>query len=1132
MKKWVWFLYFGLSLSLQATDYIVINNDSTQTSGSFAEGVSRANTGQADGIVFSTPSPYTISLAITVTLAQSYTINGQNDGNGFIIGPATAQKITIQSGVTTTFTSSTGIMTLNSALVSGSTAAITKEGAGTLILGGTSDFFQGAVNLSAGQITLANSLGLGTGALSMSDGTTLALNASIAPSNNITLSGTNTIDVSSGTSSLTGILSGSGAILEKTGAGILELSAANTYSGGTTLSAGQITLANSAGLGTGLLEMSNNTILSLGGVSISNEIRIESLATASFSVATGTATNLYGVIQNTNGVLKKIGGGNLALSQSNQHTGGTVLSEGTISLQNNHGLGSGTLAVQGSASLGLINNITASNPINIANSQTLSVSVGNSQTATLSGATASTSGILTKIGNGILVLSGANQHTGGTTVSSGQIDLENSTGLGTGTLTLQSGTTLAIRSDLEVLNPIYIPSGSATISVRSGTAYLIGESPSNPGTIIKTGVGTLVLSGNNQHNGGVTIEEGQITLENNAGLGSGNTLTMQNGTTLGVGDGILAPNTVTMTGASGTLSVESSSTGGLSGDITGASGGTTKAGGGNFVLGSGGTFTGDMSVTDGTLTVNGTHDGDVTVQDGANLKGTGTVTSDVTINDGGSITPGNSIGTITLGTLSLEGGAITNIELDPLESSVIDVTGLADINGTVNLIQQPGAYGNSGRYEILTAGSLTGQFDPVITGAFSNLDFSFDYSTANSVFINYINTGINTYGLTGNMLLFANYLNESASRSLEFNLLASLSGEALVNGINSASPARNVFGTYVITQTLFSFSHLLNNYLGGKRFSLSEVSPKLLTQGWNQDSLEASIVEVQCKKSLKKCQSGVDFWITGFGDFARQQAESQNAPFDFTSQGILVGLDYKSVDNWLFGGAFAFAGSLVTIDEGMGQSTIYDWMGSLYGYYSWENISLEGAIWGGGNQIENDRNIAYATLYRTAHSDVHGWQIAPHIEAMVMFSNPYTYLEPYLALDYVFNWQGEYLETNGGNLNMKVQRQTSSMLQTEVGIRFLQQVENPSIAVSFKEEMAFVNQVPFEIGNITAALVGIPQTVSLASLSESQNLASIGFTFLVQPTEERDMGVTLGYHGQFGPQYIFNEVMLTLIKEF
>ena len=113
MKKWVWFLYFGLSLSLQATEYIVINNDSTQTSGSFAEGLSQANTGHVDGIVFSTPSPYTISLATTVTFAQSYTINGQNDGNGFIIGPATSQMITIQSGITTIFTSSTGIMTFN-----------------------------------------------------------------------------------------------------------------------------------------------------------------------------------------------------------------------------------------------------------------------------------------------------------------------------------------------------------------------------------------------------------------------------------------------------------------------------------------------------------------------------------------------------------------------------------------------------------------------------------------------------------------------------------------------------------------------------------------------------------------------------------------------------------------------------------------------------------------------------------------------------------------------------------------------------------------------------------------------------------------------------------------------------------
>jgi hypothetical protein len=151
---------------------------------------------------------------------------------------------------------------------------------------------------------------------------------------------------------------------------------------------------------------------------------------------------------------------------------------------------------------------------------------------------------------------------------------------------------------------------------------------------------------------------------------------------------------------------------------------------------------------------------------------------------------------------------------------------------------------------------------------------------------------------------------------------------------------------------------------------------------------------------------------------------------------------------------------------------------------------------------------------------------------MVMFDNPYSYLETYLALDYVFNWQGEYTETNAENLDMRVEKQTSSMLQTEVGIRFLQQIGYSSLAVSFKEELAFVNQVPFEIGNITAALVGIPETVSLASLTESQNLASIGFTMLIEPMEQRNIGLSVGYHGQFGTQYIFNEVMLTLIKEF
>ena len=52
----------------------------------------------------------------------------------------------------------------------------------------------------------------------------------------------------------------------------------------------------------------------------------------------------------------------------------------------------------------------------------------------------SDTGSLTEAGAGTLTLSGANSYTGGTTLSAGQLNINNATAIGTGTMTISGGT--------------------------------------------------------------------------------------------------------------------------------------------------------------------------------------------------------------------------------------------------------------------------------------------------------------------------------------------------------------------------------------------------------------------------------------------------------------------------------------------------------------------------------------------------------------------------------------------------------------------------------------------------------------------------------------------------------------------
>ena len=95
---------------------------------------------------------------------------------------------------------------------------------------------------------------------------------------------------------MSGVISGSGA-MEKIGAGTLYLSAANTYSGGTTISAGNVTISNPGALGTGSVTI-NGAVLDAtpaGNTQTFNNDIIVGENGATISVATGEYSNFKSI---------------------------------------------------------------------------------------------------------------------------------------------------------------------------------------------------------------------------------------------------------------------------------------------------------------------------------------------------------------------------------------------------------------------------------------------------------------------------------------------------------------------------------------------------------------------------------------------------------------------------------------------------------------------------------------------------------------------------------------------------------------------------------------------------------------------------------------------------------------------
>ena len=614
----------------------------------------------------------TLTLSGTNSYSGNTTLNAGNlsisaDNNlGSAPGTADADNIIfngggliITSGVT--FDSNRGVTmtgagTINTAsstttniqgVITGS-GALTKSGDGRLTLSATNTN-TGDITISAGTLDVQGQLESGNYDGAISNSGELIIN-------------------SSSNQTLAGIISGTGT-LAKTGSGTLTLTGTNTYSGQTLIEGGTVVASNSSSLGATPGTVTNNNIaLNNGTLQTTNSFSIGSnkgimVVGSGGTINTDASTTLtYGGVISETGPLTKTGDGTLTLSGANTYIGTTTVSAGTLNV-------TGTLSddtaitVSSGATYDVdasdtIKSIDGAGTIDIASGQTLTA--GDATNKTFSGVIQGSGG-LTKTGTGTLTLSGTNTYTGDTTISQGGITLQGQ---------LESG-----NYDGAIAN-------SGTFTVDSSSNQTLAGVISGTGALNKSGSGTLTLSGTNTYSGSTTITNGTISISSSANLGAtpgsadgdniifnGGTLSATNDFTLGANKGI------SLTG-NGTIDVASSNTMTFDGIIT-DSGNLTKSGSGTLVLGGANQNDGTITVNAGILEISdqyslGSSSGGTVVADGASLKITDAITitnESLTLNgsgvsNGGALQAANTSGTITLTGSTTTLGSDTTINID------------------------------------------------------------------------------------------------------------------------------------------------------------------------------------------------------------------------------------------------------------------------------------------------------------------------------------------------------------------------------------------------------------------------------------------------------------------------------------
>ncbi len=562
--------------------------------------------------------------------------------------------------------------------------------------------------------------------------------------------------------------------------------------------------------------------------------------------------------------------------------------------------------------------------------------------------------------------------------------------------------------------------------------------------------------------------------------------------------------------------------GGSIGGLTGMT--LTKNGVGTQTLSGMNTYTGLTSIQEGTLSINGSVVGDVTVSSGGILKGSGSIGGATVIGNGATLSPGDPIGTITLGSLALNSNSRTVIEIDPAGFSSIQVTDSSAVDGPLHIVQDPGAYTHQGSYLILSSGSLSGGFSSIS----STPGFTFNLSRiGNDIYLNYL-LRIPTQGLSENSLIVAKHLNVNAPPSSAFTFLAGLTGNALNRALESVSPSRNAFGTYIAAQTAFSLSGIVSTRMDELRFSREEFLQDHFLSALTADCSSRIAKPVRCKEPKNEFSA----WVSVFGEFSHQSASQQNPSFNFISGAALIGIDYQGRNRGVAGGSLGYAHTYYSEDHHFGHGNINYYFASVYGNWFTGDFYFSPAVWGLFNQIKNTRNISFPGFSEKAHADIFAWQFIPHLE--VGYNGRFCWgdIIPFTSADWAMSWQRGYTEHGASPFNAKQHAKRSSMVRSETGLKFCEKWEYTWGAFFLREKVSYVFEKPFETGTVNATFVGTPGSFTVTAVNQNLNLGVIGLDFLFVIEKQRPVKIDLAYEGEFGSQYWSNQLKLTVSKDF
>ena len=712
------------------------------------------------------------------------------------------------------------------------------------------------------------------------------------------------------------------------------------------------------------------------------------------------------------GSLTMSGSGTLVLSGTNTFRGSVTLEGGELSVGKDANLGaaSSVLAFNGGTLQVTGTNFTSTPRTIIWGDAGGGFDIADGANAFTVAQSLSGKGGLAKLGAGALVLSGANNYGGATTVSSGILRAGSTAGFSSASdFNLATGATLDVGGFDNSVRTLTGQGGvvnsstilaSLTVAPPSGTnSTFAGRLSGATLAFGKAGAGMVVLPGTNFYGGGTLISGGTLGIGSSASLGSG-LVTMMDATALQFeAQGLNLANAMAFPDVHATIDTQGFNAT-LSGAISG-SGGLDKVGSGLLTLTSASSVTGASTVEAGGLVVDGSiARSAVTVRTGASLVGRGVVGA-ITAQAGSTVAPGRVVPFSTLsvaGNVTFAQGSTYEVNINPAGlSDHLLVGGSATLQGgAVSALSGSGLYLPGLRYNLIaTQGGISGTFAQLST-------------TTNLAFL----TPLLSYDASNVYLAFAQTVmpvpppppTTPGTPSVPRTRLAP-NVTPVMAPVSFASVAltHNQAATAAAVQTLglgnAVYNAVLNQSVSGARQAFDalsgEVRASAVTAGFEDSRLPREAILDRLSQPLDTPFLGVTstmmgayaadlpsgkgralapvevtmvrpnlfgLWGQGFGDWGRTGSDHNAAKLTRATGGFIIGADAGQQffgGNWHFGLAGGYSDDSLKVSGRASSGNYQTIFGALYGAANYGAVDLKAGTVIASTDTHTSRSIAF-----------------------------------------------------------------------------------------------------------------------------------------------------------------------------